>query len=123
MLVDRCVSAVALRLFGARFLSVRVLVSLRSSDDTAAMRLGAKISRERSAEMAVCQVRPRDSDSRSDLIVQQRITITLRATLGSLAEDVAVFVVGENDGDNLAAVAKNWSADVLVSDGNIEPIT
>lgn len=123
MLSERCFSVVALRRFGARFLGVRVLVALRSADDAASMRLGAKISRERSAEMAVCQVRPRDDDSRSDLIVQQRITITLRATLGTVAEDVAVFVVGESSGDDLASVAKNWQADVLVRDGNLELIT
>jgi hypothetical protein len=100
-----------------------VLVALRSSEDTAAMRLGAKLSRECSAEMAVCQVRPRDSDSRSDLVVQQRITVALRATLGTIAEEVAVFVVGESRGDDLATVAKIWDADVLLKDGNLEPIT
>jgi hypothetical protein len=100
-----------------------VLVALRSADDTEAMRLGAKVSRERGAEMAVLKVRSQGEDSRSDLVLQRRITIALRATLGSFAEDVAVFVVGDSLGDDLAAVASNWHADVLVSDGNIEPIT
>jgi hypothetical protein len=104
-------------------LSVRVLVALHSPDDVEAMRLGAKYSRETSAELAVCQVRPRHADSRSDLALQRRITNVLRATLGSIAEDVAVFVVGDSLGDDLASVASSWSADVLVRDGNLEPIT
>ncbi len=101
----------------------KVLVALRSSDDIAAMRLGAKVSRERAAAMAVCQVRPRDADSRTDLALQRRITAVLRATLGTFADEIAVFIVGEDGGDDLAAVAATWDADVLVTDGNIELIT
>ena len=101
----------------------KVLVALRSPEDVDAMRLGAKISRDRGAVMAVCQVREHGDDGRSDLALQRRITAMLRATLGSFAEDVAVFVVGDTRGDDRASVAATWGADVLVADGNIEPIT
>ncbi|HUQ06323.1 MAG TPA: hypothetical protein VM261_27660 [Kofleriaceae bacterium] len=101
----------------------KVLVALRSPEDVDAMRLGAKISRERGADMAVYQVRPRDSDSRSDLALQRRITAMLRATLGVFADDIPVFVVGEMSGDDFASLAATWDADVLVTDGNIEAIT
>ena len=101
----------------------KVLVALRSPDDVETIRLGAKIMRERGADMAVCQVRASGDDGRSDLALQRRITSRLRSTLGAIAEEVAVFVVGEKSGDDLASIAKTWDADVLVSNGNIEPIT
>jgi hypothetical protein len=108
---------------GCGALMSKVLVALRSYDDVDAMRLGAKISRERGADMAVYQVRPRDSDARSDLALQRRITTVLRRTLGSIAEDIAVFVVGDSGADELAVLTSTWDADVLVTDGNIELIT
>lgn len=101
----------------------KVLVALRSPDDVEAILLGAKIMRERGASMAVCQVRARGDDGRSDLALQRQITSRLRATLGTLAEEVPVFVIGESLGDDLASIAKTWDADVLVSNGNVEPIT
>lgn len=101
----------------------KVLVALRSPDDVDAMRLGAKVSRDRGAEMAVYQVREHGSDGRADLLLQRRITAMLRATLGTYAENVAVFVVGETRGDDPETVAAIWDADVLVTDGNIELIT
>lgn len=101
----------------------KVLVALRSPDDLEAIRLGAKIMRERGATMAVCQVRGRDDDPRSDLALQRRITSRLRATLGAIAEEVPVFVIGGTRGDDLASIAKTWNADVLVSNGNVEVIT
>ena len=73
--------------------------------------------------MAVLQVRGSGTDGRSDLALQRRITLVLRATLGRDAENVPVFVVGDSRGDDLTSVATSWHADVLVSDGNIEPIT
>ena len=80
----------------------KVLVALSSPDDVEAMRLGAKVTRDRGATMAVYQVRAHGSDGRSDLALQRRITAQLRATLGAFAEDVAVFVVGESRGDDRA---------------------
>lgn len=101
----------------------KVLVSLRSPDDVAAMRLGAKIARELGANMAVCQPRDQGDDARSDLVLQRTITSMLRTTLGAFAEEIPVFVLGESVQDDLAAVIATWSADLLVTDGNIEPIT
>ena len=101
----------------------KVLVALHSPDDVEAMRIGATVARERRAAMAVCQVRPLPSDGRSDLALQRRITLALRSTLGSVADEVAVFIVGGTRGDDLASIASTWDADVLVKDGNIEPIT
>lgn len=102
---------------------MKVLVAMRSLDDVEAIRLGATVARERGAMMAVCQVRPRGDDGRSDLAIQRRTTAVLRRTLGSFADEIAVFVVGETHGDDLASVAATWDADVIVSDGNVEPIT
>lgn len=101
----------------------KVLVALRTPDDVETIRLGAREAFERDATMAVCHVRANGDDALTDLILQRRITSVLRATLGVVAEDVAVFIVGEKSHDDLATVAKTWDADVIVSDGNIEPIT
>lgn len=100
----------------------KVLVALRSPEDFDAMRFGAKISRERGARLAVYQQR-RDYDARSDLALQRRITAMLHVTLGSIADEIPVFVVGEARGDDVATVAAIWAPDVLVTDGNIELIT
>jgi hypothetical protein len=73
--------------------------------------------------MAVCQRRSHGEDALTDLALQRRITSMLRVTLGALAEDIAVFILGEGRDEDLATLVAIWDADVLVSDGNIELIT
>jgi len=65
-------------------------------------------------EVAVCYELPPGKDGFHEALHAQRaITLALRHTCGSRAEQVAVFAVSDREGERLEDYAREWGATVV----------
>jgi hypothetical protein len=94
----------------------RVLLVLRGPITPEAIReRWAQLSGE-VAELAVCYELPQGHDGFVDgLLAQRGITQALRQVCGPSAENIAIFVVTDHDGDRVDDYARVWGATVVHS--------
>jgi hypothetical protein len=92
----------------------RILVVLRGPIDIGAVRRRCALDVTGPYEMAVCHVLPAGHDGiRDGLHAQKEITAALRVVLGGRAENVAVLVASERQGEGVDECAKEWGATLV----------
>lgn len=89
----------------------RILVVLRGPLDAGRLRQVFTAAPTEPHELAVCHVLPREEDTLVDsLRAARHVTAALRAALGEGAENVAVFVATDQEGDRVEDCARAWGA-------------